>query len=208
MPIARHTAVNIRTRSWRARRVAETVRRCIPSNDGVFQSYGARADTDTTTSTFGCEPRRLVCAALVNSSVAGLSVVKTDGCVFNIERGSIAVGHRAAISKSTCAMHPAIQSTVSLTSVPTVPTARKVVSERSGVNDHRPSVSEDRTTSRCSTVTRIVRTQAGRAKSITAVTSRRSGEVKRGVGNCHIAEAIETSTSSITARVGSIAASA
>ena len=104
MAIAGDGAVNIGSGSRSAGGVAETVGSGVTGNDCVFQSHAAGAHADAAAGTFGHEARRLVSSALVDTGVAGLSVVKADRSVLDIDGGRIVVRNRAAMREAAGAV--------------------------------------------------------------------------------------------------------
>src|SRR6185369_1515454 len=169
MPITCDGAVNVGPGSRSAGSVAGAVRSRIPSNDGVFQSYGAWADADPSACTFGHETWGADSSTLVNSAVAGLSIVEAYRCVLDIHRGRIVVGNRAAVCKAASAVLGASAApAVGFSAVAAVTAIGRVVCKRRGIDDEASAVCQDGASASGPTVKRDMSAKAVGTKGIAA----------------------------------------
>src|SRR5436190_13467271 len=118
MVVAGDGAVNVGSGSWRGGVIAQPISGRITRDNCVFQSYRSWSHSNAAASTFGYRLRRLVRSTLIDTGVAGLSVVKADRAVLNIQSGRIVVRNSTAERWATLTMKAG--STISLSTVTAV----------------------------------------------------------------------------------------
>jgi hypothetical protein len=206
MATAGDGAVHVWSGSRSASGVAETIGRRVAGNDCVFQSYRAGTDADAAAGTFGHETGREASSALVDTAVAGLSVVKADGCVLYVESGRIVISDCATVGKASGAVlgTSAGSTAVGFSAVAAVTTIGRVACERRGIDDQAAAIAQDCASASGPTVKRDMTAKAVRTKGIAAATASGAIQVKGGVGHSKGTETVETAATAFSAEVAAV----
>src|SRR5262245_25957520 len=165
MAITSDSAVHVGTSDWCAGCITGAVSSCVTSNDCVFQSHTAWTNANATPRTFGNKTWRLVSPTLINTGVAGLSIVKTQRAVLHIDGGGVAVSYRPTNCKAASTVHPTVKSAISLSTVAAIATNGEVVGKGRGVDSHRSAISKDGASASTAAVASVVCAQTSAAES-------------------------------------------